>query len=207
MKRTTMILAACGLALAACDTKNSASNSGAPAPASNQPSSAATPAQASTPTTPAPATNLDRESAEGTVNLFVQAMGKADYETALTLVDDTCGAFDEVMQAQEAVTTAENNPNDTEKVLAPLMVLAFTQAWKDVRVEKLGESDGVERFQFHFARKADGPVVFDVRKDTGHWLIVGGAEIVFIDISEKDFQGMTGAAGTPPAQQPGGGTP
>lgn len=183
MKTTIALLVACGLALGACDKSQNNQNSSSKAP-SKSAEPVETPADFAE--SPKATAKGDRSTAEGTVNLFVEAMAKADYEGAMLLVDQTCDGFQEIASAQEAITSSEGKGDETVS-LKGLFVIAFTRAWQDVEVEKVGEADGLVQYRFNFARKE--PVTIDVRNSTGEWLIIASDKVVVIEAPGEEPAG------------------
>ena len=175
MKTTIALLVACGLALGACGENQNDKDSSSKVPVTGS-EPVETPADFAE--SPKKTAKGDRSTAEGTVHLFVEAMAKADYDAAMQLVDQTCDAFQEIASAQEAIATSEGKGDETVS-LKGLFVIAFTRAWQDVEIEKVGEADGLVQYRLNFARK--DPVTIDVRNSTGDWLIVAGEKIVVIE--------------------------
>ncbi len=145
-----------------------------------------------------------QDTPEGTINLFVKAMARSDFQTVVVLTDPTSEAY------QSFVDMAENLDPETSVSKAPREVLEavasmFSAPWKDVSIANLSKTEGRAKFEVTFGKpdpnKPDAKLptrIIDVTEFQGVWRVLASNDLLRPPVPAKPPAGFPFGEDKPP---------
>lgn len=188
--------------LVGCEDKPAAPTStpSAPTTPTEQPK-AETPAEAPKPVpepTPAPEApkGEGRASVEGTVNMFIAAMQKRDYDAALECLDPASEGYKNINEINTQIKTNTAIPEEAKEIVKSFL----SSGYAGITTRDLVESG--DRARVTFVPKEGEAVTCEMNKLDGKWFIIAPQNIV---VSKPAVPPPSPAPAPAPAPAPGTG--